>query len=334
MAPHSIHVAVLDTDVPCPAVYAKRGLYSSQFRKLLESAAGRLNNKNILQNGPLSVHITAFDAVGGTLPPLECLRTTPYTPTEPQRPAPFSPIDAILLTGSAASAYDTDPWIKTLATYIQTVYTNYPLIKLFGSCFGHQLLAQTLLSAPAGPSTFHVEPSSAFELGIQPITLTKSFMDHFPVLDSERFRIQLIHGDVVVPTPSAIATQSVTLPSPWMNMGSSDACDIQGLYCPGRVLSFQGHFEFDVVSNRDLCYSFGKRLQWGDERVAEYVKEIERGIGEGSEDYDEARVAAEVVMLFFAGEDGERVSVQGEALKVSQGLGVGVPVNGMLTPPL
>ena len=328
MAPRSIHVAVLDTDVPCPAVYAKRGLYSSQFRKLLESATDRLNTKNIPQNDPLSVHVTAFDAVGESLPPLECLRTTPYTPTEPQHPAPFSPIDAILLTGSKASAYDTDPWIKTLATYIQTVYTKYPLIKLFGSCFGHQLLAQTLLSAPAGPSTFHVEASSAFELGIQPITLTKSFMAHFPVLDSERFRIQLIHGDVVVPTPSAIAAQSVTLPSPWMNMGSSDACDIQGLYCPGRVLSFQGHFEFDVESNRDLCYSFGERLKWDGERVAGYVREIEKGVGEGCEDDDEARVAAEVVMLFFAGEDGLQGQIRGE------GLGVGVPFNGMLTPPL
>ncbi|KAJ6141582.1 hypothetical protein N7470_009972 [Penicillium chermesinum] len=66
---HPIHVAVLDTDIPCLSVYAQRGLYSSQFRVLLQAAAERLNKnaRTSLPNGPLGVHVTAFDAVGGII---------------------------------------------------------------------------------------------------------------------------------------------------------------------------------------------------------------------------------------------------------------------------
>ncbi|KAJ5627450.1 hypothetical protein N7528_004877 [Penicillium herquei] len=345
MAGRRIHVAVLDTDVPCLPVYTKRGLYSSQFRVLLQAAAGRLNqNPNLhFQNGPLGVHVTAYDVVGGSLPPLGYLRRSPYTIAEVGLDE-FSPpaIDAILITGSAASAYDADPWIRNLESFVQTVHAHFPHVKLFGSCFGHQLIAQALLSNPAidPSSTFHVERSEkGFEMGIHPITLTQEFKAHFPVLDKESeldskpFRIQLIHGDVVVPTPAAKATAQtaeVSLPSPWMNVGYSAMCDIQGLYYPGRVLSYQGHFEFDVFGNRALCIEFGRRQGWSAEMVSSFIEQIERGIGSGldGEDEDEAKIAAEVVLLFFAGEDGPQKSGLGAVNGNSFAIG------GMLTPPL
>lgn len=318
MAPHRIHVAVLDTDVPCLSAYAQRGLYSSQFRVLLQAAAERLNKdpNTSLQNGPLSVHITAFDAVGGTLPPLECLRTSPASPTESAAPAPFSPIDAILITGSVCSSYDKYPWIAELSSYIQNVYENYPLVKLFGSCFGHQLLADALLSVPdpAAPhSAFHVEyAASGFEVGIHPITLQPSFTAYFPPLAraaaGKPFHIQLIHGDQVVPTPEAAAAAAssgieAALPSPWINMGGSAVCPIQGLYNPGRVFSFQGHFEFDAWHNSELSKEFARRKNWSAENLNAYLEWINRSAVVGEDDNDDSKAAAEAVMLFFAGED-------------------------------
>ncbi|KAJ5564229.1 hypothetical protein N7513_000471 [Penicillium frequentans] len=351
---HRIHIAVLDTDVPCQTVYAQRGLYSSQFRTLLQSAAKRVNaNAELqLQNGPLAVHISAFDAVGGSLPPLECLRSTPRSPADSKAGGPFSPIDAILITGSASSAYDLDPWIRELESFIQIVHTEFPLIKMFGSCFGHQIIAQALLSgshekngAEAGVHpTFHVEHSAlGFELGIQAITLEQSFTAHFPMLAQHTspmspFRIQLIHGDIVVPTPAAKAAALVSgqgnipLPPGWMNIGRSAVCDIQGLYYPGRILTYQGHFEFDVWSNRALCIEFGRRGNWPTELVQRYIEQIERTLVPGAEDDDDAKCAAEVVLLFFASEDNSDV------VRKSSGLGLGlgslVAPNGMLTPPL
>ncbi|KAJ5655851.1 hypothetical protein N7507_007801 [Penicillium longicatenatum] len=348
---HQIHIAVLDTDVPCQTVYAQRGLYSSQFRTLLQSAAKRVNaNAELqLQNGPLAVHITAFDAVGGSLPPLECLRSTPRSPADSKAGGPFSPIDAILITGSASSTYDPHPWIQELESFIQIVYTNFPLIKIFGSCFGHQIIAQALLSraqmngaeADVHP-TFHVEHSAlGFELGIQAITLERAFTTHFPMLAQHTspkspFRIQLIHGDIVVPTPAAKAAAlasgqgDIPLPPGWLNIGRSAACDIQGLYYPGRILTYQGHFEFDVWSNRALCIEFGRRGNWPTELVQQYIEHIERALVPDAEDDDDAKRAAEVVLLFFAGED--KSSVVQKSSGLGLGLGGLVAPDGMLTP--
>ncbi|KAJ5160776.1 uncharacterized protein N7482_007780 [Penicillium canariense] len=340
MAPHRIHVAVLDTDVPCLSVYAKRGLYSSQFRVLLQSAAKRINdNPNLtLQNGPLAVHVTAFDAVGGSLPALESLRASPRMPTEHHAGGPFGAIDAILITGSACSAYDPYPWIAELQSFIQTVHANYPLVKMFGSCFGHQIIAQALLSTPANGSsasnTFHVvRAATGFEMGIQPITLNPSFTAHFQPLacasSQNPFRIQLIHGDQVLPAPGSTAAVAsaagptvVSLPSPWINMGSSTDCPIQGLYNPGRILTYQGHFEFDAFVNSELCQAFGRRMNWPAALVAAYMEQINRALVPGQQDNDDSKAAAETVLLFFAGED-QPGKVDGEPV-----------ANGMITPPL
>ncbi|KAJ5662681.1 hypothetical protein N7462_011607 [Penicillium macrosclerotiorum] len=320
MAHHRIHVAVLDTDVPCPSVYAKHGLYSSQFRVLLQAAAARINQDPdiTLHNGPLTVHVTAFDAVGGSLPPLDCLRIKPHSQDESHASSLFSPVDAILITGSAVSAYDQHPWIADLQSFVQIVHGNYPRVKLFGSCFGHQLIAQALLSSATeestARSTFHVEPAAAgFEMGIQPITLTPSFSAHFAPLarvsSKGPFRIQLIHGDQVVPTPEATAAatasgkSSVSLPAPWMKIGSSAQCPIQGLYSPGRVLTYQGHFEFNATDNVELTQAFGRRMNWPEPLVASYVEQIQRSIVPGQDDDDDSKAAAEAALLFFAGED-------------------------------
>lgn len=317
MAQHKIHVAVLDADIPCLSVYRARGLYSSQFRVLLQAAAQRLNiTPETLQKGQLAVHVTAFDAVGGSLPPLESLRTKPQSPGEPHAGGPLSPIDAILITGSASSAYEDQPWIHAMQSYLQTVHIHYPNIKIFGSCFGHQIIAQALLSTNANPntaptSTFHVAHSPAgYEMGIQPITLHPSFTARFPPLArataQSPFRIQLIHSDVVMPTPEAEAAANqagVSLPAPWSSIGSSAQCAIQGLYNPGRVLTYQGHFEFDTFVNGELAQEFGRRAGWSATVVGEYLEQIYRSGVPGLEDDDDAKAAADAVLLFFAGED-------------------------------
>ncbi|KAJ5872110.1 uncharacterized protein N7529_004463 [Penicillium soppii] len=316
MAQQKIHVAALDADIPCLSVYKERGLYSSQFRTLLQNAAQRLNEATDQpQNGPISVHVTAFDAVGGSLPPLETLRNHQSNP----HAGPVGPIDAVLITGSGFSAYEDLPWIHQLKYFIQTVYTHYPDVKIFGSCFGHQIIAQALLSSKGvtPESTYHVEHSpTGYEMGIQPIILNPAFTALFPPLArANPFRIQLIHGDVVVPTPAALAAGEISLPAPWMNIGSSAQCAIQGLYNPGRVLAYQGHFEFDTFVNSELMVEFGRRANWPAGDVASYMEQINRSFVPGKEDDDDAKAAAEAVLLFFVGSDR-------------------VVSNGLMTPPL
>ncbi|KAL4895137.1 class I glutamine amidotransferase-like protein [Aspergillus ambiguus] len=309
-----MHIALLDADVPVPTVYSARGLYSSQFRHLLECAAERLSRHS-------PVHYTTFDVVGGSLPPLASLRTEPdnsggssdsKTPVNPLA----RPIDAVLITGAAAAAYDLDShaWIRPLQSFIQTVYTDYPHVKLFGSCFGHQIIAQALLS-PAFPGH---DPARAFkaeaagrdgsEHGLVSFALTPSFADRFSGRTASPLpacmRLQMVHGDWVAPVSGAKGEDgSLPLPAGWMNMGSSERCPVQGLYCPQRVLTYQGHFEFDVFVTRETVVEFGRRNGWESAAVQRYVEDIQKGregCAEGQDDNDDSKVAAEVVMLFFA----------------------------------
>lgn len=349
----TIHVAVLDVDAPMPAVYAARGLYSSQFRVLLQAAAARLNKSHALfTDHPVTIHTSAYDVVGHSLPPLEYLRTGPYSTSESASANGPGPIDAILITGSAASAYERGkyPWIPELQSFIVEVYTKYPHVKIFGSCFGHQIIAQALLSTihpnrrPGNGSvrTCVEACPSGYEIGIHPIQLNKDFTAHFapffPKLSrKDEFRIQLIHGDRVIPVSSAAV--AALLPRPWINLGSTPLCPVQGLYLPRRVLTYQGHFEFDSFVNRETCLEFARRAGWERSFVEDSLVNIERatagscslggGLAYGEGDQDDSRLAAEMVVVFFRGWDGD-----GSGDRYGHGLGVNVhPQTGMITPP-
>ncbi|KAL4788380.1 class I glutamine amidotransferase-like protein [Aspergillus varians] len=311
-----LHIAIVDVDVPVPTVYAACGLYSSQFRTLLQSATSRLNLP------ASSIYTTAFDAVGGSLPPLQSLRTSPRliangavskAGEEEYKPNPLSlPIDGILITGSGAAAYEAakHPWIIPLQSFIQTVFDEFPHVRLFGSCFGHQIIAQALLSSPARTRTQASDSPSVVveacprgsEMGLASIKLTSEFGAHFPMLSTSlpvpnEMRLQMIHGDWVALLPGLMK-----LPAPWVNVGSTEMCPLQGLFYPGRVLTYQGHFEFDVFVTSETCVEFGRRYGWDTVDVQRYLGLIGKGRVEGVvEDVDDARVAAEVVVLFFSG---------------------------------
>lgn len=304
-----LHIAILDVDVPVPAVYAARGLYSSQFRALLQPAAARLNLP------ASSIYTTAFDVAGGSLPPLQALRSSPRSTTngvaDEQALNPLAlPIDGILITGAAAGTYQAakHPWIVPLQNFIQTVFDDFPHVKMFGSCFGHQIIAQALLSSDARgasdstpPPSVKVEQSSyGYEMGLASVKVTPEFSAHFPALSEtlplpNEMRLQMVHGDWVAFLPG-----KDRLPEPWVNVGSTEACPVQGLYYPGRVLTYQGHFEFDVFVNTETCLEFARRYGWDKTDVEGYLGLIGKGRAEGTvENADDSRAAAEVVVLFF-----------------------------------
>ncbi|KAJ5998360.1 hypothetical protein N7451_006170 [Penicillium sp. IBT 35674x] len=306
-----VHIAVLETDIPSPAVYAKRGLYNTQFRKLLSAAAHRLNrNPQNLKHGPIDILVTAFDVVGGSFPDLHDLSAESSTANG------TCSIDAILVTGAVAAAYDDLHWIPALESFIQTVHIKYPLVKIFGSCFGHQLIGQALLEKSElshikkWPTKFSVQAQSSHEIGVQSITLNRDFACRFSPLASfkqmEPFRLQLIHGDVVAPSTTPFTERdrmNASLPAPWINVGSSEKCLIQGLYYPGRVLTLQGHFEYDAFAAAELCLHFSQKFSWPSDLLSSHLNAIWRGNRAENDDGDDSKVATEAVLLFFAGED-------------------------------
>ncbi|KAK5206574.1 hypothetical protein LTR41_007567 [Exophiala xenobiotica] len=248
------HIAILDCERNVPAVTEVYGPYfSGIFMSVLENAAQRLTL-------PSPVEITGWDAVNGQFP-------------DP------STVDAIIVTGSMAGAYDTYPWIKPLADFIKLIYTKYPHVRIAGVCFGHQIICQTLL----GPHGVIVEKHpGGFENGLQTVVLNPKLVEYFPGLEkylsttsssdgtrvAPQLRLQLGHGDhVVLPKPPQ------ALPGRWLPVGSTQHCHVQGLFEPGRVLTTQPHWECDsFIMSESFKYLFTPEKGFSREEIGKWAE--------------------------------------------------------------
>jgi len=172
-----------------------------------------------------------------------------------------------------------------LNNFVQQVYNTHPHIKFFGSCFGHQIICQALLGPHGAIVTKDLE---GWEIGVHPVVLTPSFLAYTKkewisnLRDNLRF--QFIHADHVIIPPEV-------LPSGWMVVGSSRHCAVQGVLEPGRVLTYQGHFEFDRFINSETLKVFG--ALWDGTRISTALESIDAD--------DDAEIAAMIVASFFVG---------------------------------
>ena len=127
-----------------------------------------------------------------------------------------------------------------------------------------------------------------WELGVNSVKLTPEFQQLVSATTTialpEKLRMQFIHADhVVLPTKG--------LPTDWLVLGSSDHCAVQGVLQPGRVLTFQGHFEFDRFISTETIKVFG--APWDEAVRAEALRKIDAD--------DDADFAAVLAASFLAG---------------------------------
>lgn len=108
-------------------------------------------------------------------------------------------------------------------------------------------------------------------------------------------RLQFVHADQVVFESS----DTLLLPEPWTILGSTDHCTIQGVYRPGRVLTLQGHFEFDKFESRKTMRIFGAENEPGaDAAVGD--ESGDKGMEEEEEEAkDDGELVAEMVIQFL-----------------------------------
>jgi GMP synthase-like glutamine amidotransferase len=156
-------------------------------------------------------------------------------------------------------------------------------VKLFGGCFGHQIISQALL----GGHGVRVEKSPrGWEIGVHQVELSEEFASHFPELLFQRtLSYQFLHADHV-------STKDTQLPANWMNIGNSALCDVQGLFCPGRVLTLQGHPEFDRWINKLCTAALSSSIALSNEEMETNLALVDQK--------DSARLAGEVVLEFFS----------------------------------
>ncbi|KAJ8115875.1 hypothetical protein OPT61_g2569 [Boeremia exigua] len=254
----TLHIAVFNTDLPVPSVSTQlASTYGQIFHTLLTAAASRTHPH-------LKVTSTEYDT-----------RALEY-------PDSLADVDLILITGSIHSAYENLPWIHRLESYIITTYRDFPRVKWFGSCFGHQIICQALLK---GCGVRVDAEARGWEVGVKEMTLDAGFRAEFArrgLEVPEKMKLQFVHGDsVVVPDLGA-------LPGDWSVMGSTEWCANQGMMEAGRVLTFQGHFEFDRFVNSETIKTFFAR------KAPEWLEDSLRAVDAD----DDSEFAAEMVLHF------------------------------------
>lgn len=251
---------MLNADTSVPNVYGSLGTFGDILQRVLAAAASQAYTD-------LAIHHSVYNTVAG------------------EYPESLDDVDAIIITASAASTYDDQCWIQKLEEFVAMLYTQHPRIKMFGSCFGHHLICQALLKDHGLRVEKHPR---GWEIGISEVVFSNDFRETFtrscgakgvghptsrpvgrlPTPDEEdndsgeygysrstasrvppSARLQFVHADEVVST--------LPLAPPWILVGSTEHCTIQGVYQAGRVLTLQGHFEFDKFEDRQTMEIFG-----------------------------------------------------------------------------
>ncbi|KIY43858.1 class I glutamine amidotransferase-like protein [Fistulina hepatica ATCC 64428] len=211
-----VNIALMVTDTPSQPIRETHGDYHNIFSTWMKASAP---DPKIAEP-----RLTAFDVVQAMeYPTDEALDT----------------YKAIIITGSAASAYEPLEWIEKLVAWVAHVATVKPHIKLVGVCFGHQIIGRAL-----GGSCV---PNGQWEIGPTSVELTDLGKQLF---STDCLSIQEMHRDHV----------PQVLPG-FEPLGSTNTCPNQGmvrfssssipLHAPVprtlsdvHILTVQGHPEF------------------------------------------------------------------------------------------
>ncbi|KAK4080521.1 hypothetical protein Trihar35433_1626 [Trichoderma harzianum] len=177
-------------------------------------------------------------------------------------------VDAIVMTGSYGTAFEDVPWIVALVDYIKHALESTDK-KVVGICFGHQIIGRAL-----GADVNH--SPGGWELSVGSIDLNEQGQKF---LGSPSLALHQMHRDAVLTVPSGLT-----------NLGSSATCPIQILYKPGRVLSFQGHPEFDEPINGELLNV--ERNIFGEEAFQDAIKRVDRP-------HDGVRLSSRIMEFFL-----------------------------------
>ncbi|KAI0343866.1 class I glutamine amidotransferase-like protein [Trametopsis cervina] len=255
----TIRLALFICDTPIPTVLAQDGDYTEIF--------GNLWQKSFPKDDPsLKYEMDSFD-----------VRNKMEYPEDIDR------YQAVVYTGSAASAYENLEWINKLVEYTAYLAKEKPHIKLIGICFGHQIIARAL-----GEEC--VPNGGKWEVGPTTLDLTDLGKKLF---DAETLNIQQMHRDHVPKVPASchlLASTAISGNQGFVRYatGTSDASpkDIQ-------IFTVQGHPEFTeriVATVVDARSATGvidpttaadarRRAQWRNDGVDVIAKAIWKILG-------------------------------------------------------
>ncbi|KAG2148213.1 class I glutamine amidotransferase-like protein [Suillus bovinus] len=227
-------IALLICDVPVDTIREQHGDYTRIFGALLEESLKPINE----------IH-PADSQTTFTLEPFD-VRAQIY-PREDE-------YNAILITGSASTAHEYEQpgreWMKKLIEYVRFVATEKPQIKIFGICFGHQIVALAM-----GGTCVR---NTRFEVSATKLQLTELGKRVYGV---ESGNIHLMNRDHVPTKPPSFHVLASSSQSPNHGMvlfsepdSQKDAPHSNFCLTDIHILTSQGHPEFTESIMRLLLH--------------------------------------------------------------------------------
>lgn len=180
---------------------------------------------------------------------IECVS---YDATVEELPGSPQVCDAFLVTGSPCGVSDGDPWIATLAEFIQQAYAEQK--KMVGICFGHQLIAQALGGQVRQSNDGWLLGLHRIELRQQPAWLSPP---------RPEFSLYFINQD-----------QVVTLPPGAELIASNQFCPHTMFTLKDQVLGLQAHIEHSAAFMRTIIHYLEAQLT--PHKRAEVLRSIEQ----------------------------------------------------------
>jgi GMP synthase-like glutamine amidotransferase len=199
-------IGILETGATPSTMREQFGTYAAMFEHLL---------------GPDTAAYSTFDVRAGVFP------------AEPEA------CDAYIVTGSAAGAYDPDPWIGDLIGFLREAKGRAGLV---GVCFGHQVMAQAfggkVIKSPKG-----------WGIGLH----TYGVREHRPWMDAApQVAVAASHQDQVVELPPGALVVAASEFTPYAMLEYTDQ----------PAISIQPHPEFEpayaaalIEGRRGIHYS-------------------------------------------------------------------------------
>ncbi|KAK3297394.1 class I glutamine amidotransferase-like protein [Chaetomium fimeti] len=237
-----IRLAILKTDSPIPAVSSKVGQFDTIFTTLLRAACASLDPPQTLES---QLTLTAHDVVAAPAV------TGEDSDSGWDYPDPDT-IDAVLITGSRASAYDEDEWVVRLAAFVRRLLDE-GRVRVIGVCFGHQIVARAL-GARVAPSP------AGWELSVTEVRLSE---EGRAVFGGESLNIYQTHRDVVLELPPGVVP-----------LASTEKCPIQAMYIPRQLITVQGHPEYTPFIMNEMLQARHKRGAIADGPFEDAMKRV------------------------------------------------------------
>lgn len=191
--------AILQCDEVLEKLQPRFGLYREMIQHMFESIGE-------------SIHFQSFDC-----------RKDHY-------PSDIDDYDFYITTGSKASVYDDDPWIKNLIGFVQEL--DYRQKKLIGICFGHQIIAMAF-----NKMVSKADKGWGVGVAVNSICAVPEWMRE----KKDYLNIIVSHQD-----------QVVSLPEGALIIAKSDFCPFFVVQWNNHFLSIQGHPEWNTAYSEAL----------------------------------------------------------------------------------